>query len=62
MIARACIVAGCPRPAAWQCLETSLVDYCDDHVNEWLRAEARHEKGLEWLHDHRVEHDIEVVR
>ncbi len=57
-----CIVDGCPRPAAWRALEVSLVDYCDEHINEWLCAEYRHEKGLDWRDDYRREHGIEVVR
>jgi hypothetical protein len=34
-----CIVEGCPKPASWKALESSLVDYCDEHIAEWLRAE-----------------------
>lgn len=33
-----CIVTDCDRIRAWTA-EESLDGYCDDHLNEWLRAE-----------------------
>lgn len=33
-----CVVTDCDRMRSWTA-EGSLDGYCDDHVNEWLRAE-----------------------
>ncbi len=58
----ACIVGGCPREATCVALDTTLVDYCDTHRDEWLMAERtvsddRADFAQDWADDARLERE-----